>query len=732
VQNVGENLLNIRRVFRVVNALVWIVCVAALFSPAQAQPPQTPTRIVKETFFGHVVEDPYRWLEDLKDAEVQEWLRQQNDYTQYVLDKVSARRQILSEIEQFDAKASPPLTDLGRDDRGRLYYYRNGPAGFAVGYIFDPSTGRERTLIDPQKLAGPGKTPLKVSGISPSPDGKYVAFRVRSGPRATVYVLDTSTAKIVGTPVENVLGFTGLDWDADSKSIFIVKLPPMRADMKPSEAFLNGAAYRHVVGTDPTDDTLIVASNEKGDVEVPSTAWPFAFVLPDKKHLAVWIEDGARSGHALYTALRSDVLAGNGRWKKLADFDDGVTQVVFQNREAFILASGGASGKPQILRLKLDKDDITTAEKIVLPGTDVVVSQIAAAADAAYVTATEGFSSVFYRITSTGKPERIEPPVPGSVNPVLVDPTHPGGLFRVTSWTSSPSLFRYTPRAGWREMKSLEPSSIGSGIELVANTISVVSHDGVKIPLTIIHPKNIKLDGSNPAYIIGYGSYGAGSLDPTFDSFYLPWFERGGIFAIAHVRGGGELGEAWHAAGSKEKKPNTWLDFIACAQYLIDQKYTSPAKLAGGGTSAGGILIGRAITERPDLFRAALISVGTTDMLRAEYQMNGPANVAEFGTTKDKNSFEQLLEMSAYHHVVKGKRYPAVMLTTGMKDPNVDVWQPAKMTAILQSVADADRPVLLRIDPEAGHDQYGSSRAQIQTWRADQLAFLVWQLGVAQ
>jgi prolyl oligopeptidase len=227
----------------------------------------------------------------------------------------------------------------------------------------------------------------------------------------------------------------------------------------------------------------------------------------------------------------------------------------------------------------------------------------------------------------------------------------------------------------------------------------------------------------------GYGSYGF-NITPGFDNVFAPWLEAGGILAYTHTRGGGEFGEDWHAAGSKDKKPNTWLDFIACAQFLIDRKYTSPAKLAGGGTSAGGILIGRAITERPDLFRAALISVGTTDMLRAEYQMNGPANVVEFGTTKDKTGFEQLFAMSAYHHVVSGSRYPAVLLTTGMRDPNVDVWQPAKMTAILQSVAMADRPVLLRIDPEAGHDQYGSSRAQMESWRADQLAILMWQLGV--
>jgi prolyl oligopeptidase len=290
-------------------------------------------------------------------------------------------------------------------------------------------------------------------------------------------------------------------------------------------------------------------------------------------------------------------------------------------------------------------------------------------------------------------------------------------------------IYRLDAKAVWTATNLERTANLGKLLDLQVETVDVPSHDGVPIPLTIIHRRGLKLNSSNPTYMIGYGSYAA-TLDPGFDNVYVPWFEAGGVLAYAHVRGGGEFGEAWHKAGSKDKKPNTWLDFIACAKFLIDQKYTSPAHLAGGGTSAGGILIGRAITERPDLFAAALISVGTTDMLRAEYQMNGPANVVEFGTTKDKTSFEQLYEMSAYHHVNDGVQYPAVLLSTGMKDPNVDVWQPGKMAARLQAVSRGDRPVLLRVDPEAGHDQWGSTRGQIQELRADQITFLLWQLGI--
>jgi prolyl oligopeptidase len=305
----------------------------------------------------------------------------------------------------------------------------------------------------------------------------------------------------------------------------------------------------------------------------------------------------------------------------------------------------------------------------------------------------------------------------------------PGGLFKIVGWTRPALIYRYDPKLGWLKTDLQTSSDSEKTLDLQVESVSVKSHDGVLVPLTIVYRRGLKRDSSNPTYVMGYGSYGA-TIDPFFDNVYVPWFEAGGILAFAHVRGGGEFGEAWHKAGSKDKKPNTWLDFIACAEYLIDQKYTSPAHLAGGGTSAGGILIGRAITERPDLFKAALINVATTDMLRAEYQMNGPANVAEFGTTKDKTSFDQLFEMSAYHHVKDGVRYPAVLLSTGMKDTNVDVWQAAKMAARMQAISNHDGPVLLRVDPEAGHDQWGSTRGQIQELRADQLTFLLWQLGV--
>jgi prolyl oligopeptidase len=257
--------------------------------------------------------------------------------------------------------------------------------------------------------------------------------------------------------------------------------------------------------------------------------------------------------------------------------------------------------------------------------------------------------------------------------------------------------------------------------------VKVKSHDGTMVPLTLVYRKGLKRDGSNLVWLEGYGAYGV-TLNPYFDPRMLAWLERGGILATAHVRGGGEFGEAWHVAGQKQTKANTWKDFVACAQYLIDQKYTTPQRLAGEGTSAGGILIGGAITERPDLFGAALINVGCADMLRQETTTNGVPNIPEFGTSKDADGFKALMAMSPYHRVKDGTAYPAVLLTTGMNDPRVDAWQPAKLAARLQAASTSQKPVLLRVDYAGGHG-FGASREQQLTKTADQMAFLFWQLG---
>ena len=266
--------------------------------------------------------------------------------------------------------------------------------------------------------------------------------------------------------------------------------------------------------------------------------------------------------------------------------------------------------------------------------------------------------------------------------------------------------------------------------DLTSVEVEARSYDGTMIPLSIVYKQGTRLDGTNPTLLWGYGAYGF-SQDPSYDPLLLAWIGHGGVFAVAHVRGGGEFGYEWYQAGYKLTKPNTWKDFIACAEYLVENKYTSPQRLAGIGGSAGGILIGRAITERPDLFGAAIAVVGCMDLLRMETTPNGVQNIPEFGTVKTKDGFKALYEMSSYDHVKDGTKYPAVMLMTGINDPRVEPWQSAKMAARLQAATTSGKPVLLRVDYEAGHG-VGSTKKQTEEQLADRWTFLLWQFGLPE
>jgi prolyl oligopeptidase len=303
----------------------------------------------------------------------------------------------------------------------------------------------------------------------------------------------------------------------------------------------------------------------------------------------------------------------------------------------------------------------------------------------------------------------------------------PGILLSTASWTRGGRVYAYDPRTRSFTDTGLAPVGKYDAVAgLTSEEVEVKSWDGTMVPLSIVHRADLKKNGENPTLLVGYGSYGL-SQDVGFSATRLAWLEKGGVWAMAHVRGGGENGAEWHRAGQMTTKPNTWKDFIACAEYLIREKYTSSDKLAGQGGSAGGILIGRAITERPDLFRAALLDVGALDMVRAETTTNGIPNIQEFGTVKDEAQFKALLEMSAYHHVKDGTKYPAVLLSHGMNDPRVDPWNSGKMGARLQAATTSGRPVLIRVDYGAGHG-IGSTKAQTLSGLADKYSFLLWQM----
>ena len=362
-----------------------------------------------------------------------------------------------------------------------------------------------------------------------------------------------------------------------------------------------------------------------------------------------------------------------------------------------------------------------------------MVDRIVAAKDALYVQSHDGSVGKLYRVGygKDAQPVAVTLPVTGAVQIVDSDVRRPGVLVAIDSWMHDSVFYSVGAQDGQVADTGLQLTGpFGAPADLVAEDVLVKSHDGLEIPLSIVHHKGMKLDGSNPVELDAYGAYG--NVDtPYYLNRQLAWYELGGVMATCHVRGGGIYGEQWHLAGKGATKPNTWLDLIACGDWLVKKGYTSPGKLAIEGGSAGGIAVGRAMTTRPELFAVVVSDVGDLNPVRDETTATGPANIPEFGSVQDKQQFNGLLEMDSFHHVEDGVKYPATLLLQGINDPRVDAWESMKMAARLQGASTSGKPVLLRIQYDAGHG-IGSTVSQREERDADVWSFMLWQFGDAR
>ena len=421
-------------------------------------------------------------------------------------------------------------------------------------------------------------------------------------------------------------------------------------------------------------------------------------------------------------------------WHRVATVADGVVAAVPHGDTLYLLSVAGAP-KGRLVSIPLADPDLSKA-KVVLPEGDGILgtgnasyNALDASSDALYLRERAGAVSGILRIPfDTLKASRLPFPLTGSASVVAADPRFPGAVVAMQNWVTPPTYYAYDPVSGGMAPCALTPKPKIDLSRFTVEETSVVSFDGTLVPLSIVSPTGAPRDGRRPTILIGYGSYGA-AIEPTFMADYLPWVERGGVLAIAHVRGGGELGAAWHAEGQKLAKLNTVFDFIACGQHLVDTGYTSPARLAAMGGSAGGITVGRAMEVRPDLFGVVIDDSGMADMMRFETEPNGPPNTVEFGSIKTRDGFRGLYAMSPYIHVREGVRYPAVLLCAGANDPLVSPWHSAKMAARLQAATSSHRPVLFRVDYNTGHGAIGVAASQRQALLADQMAFALWQMG---
>jgi prolyl oligopeptidase len=440
------------------------------------------------------------------------------------------------------------------------------------------------------------------------------------------------------------------------------------------------------------------------------------------------VAHGVQSEVTAYFASVVDVHDSAAAWRPLLVPTDSVTAFDVHGDDIYLLSHSHAP-RFQLLRTSLKQPDVAHAA-VVVPESQGVIQFFGASRDAVYFQTLDGGLARLSRL-GYGAPgvTPVTLPFDGAMPWFSTILTRDGALFALESWTHSRTWFAMDQHTGKLTDLGLQAPSPVDFSGIASEEVRVRAPDGTMVPLSIVHRRDAKRDGTNPTFLDGYGAYGF-SYDPFFDPARLAWIEQGGVFAVCHVRGGGEFGDAWHQAGKGATKSNTWRDLIACGDYLVAQQWTSTARLAGSGTSAGGIEIGMAVNERPDLFGAAIPRVGTLNPLREmQVGVSGPANRPEFGDPTTAEGAKQLLAMDTYHHVKPGTPYPAMLFTSGFNDPRVDTWIPAKTAARFQAASSSGKPVLLRVDFDAGHG-LGSSLSQFEADEADEWAFLLWQFGV--
>ena len=691
--------------------------------PAFAQWAYPPTKQVDaaDTYFGTTYKDPYRWLEDLKGPEATAWFKAQATLTDDLLGKIPGREALVQEWMALDRLKPAAYRDISCM-KGQVFY-RKTLAGEDVGKLFCRKGwwGKERLLFDPSTYK-PGVTST-LQTILPSFDGKFVALGISAAGAEVgdVRVLEVATGRLLPDLIEASYGPSS--WAPDSRSFLYDFGNP--GDPQSVEAHLNRSSKRHTLGTPPAKDLTLLSREGFPKLGLAPEELPTTWVDPSSPEYMVGAASTAQSEQRLFVASARSVEAGAPLWKVLCQRTDNLVDFSVHGDQIFAITHSGAP-RFKVVQTSLEHPDWSRA-KTVIPESKDVIRSITSCKDYLFIVASNG---IVGRVTQyafkTGKITEVQLPMTGSVGLSCPDPTSNRCLIAISSWTVPTTLFELDATRQTLAKSPFNTAITYPGFEaLVAEEVEVPGQDGTPIPLSIIHRRDLPLDGSSSCILEGYGCYGM-SITPSFRILHSV-ANHGVVLAFAHVRGGGEKGEAWHKAGFKTTKPNTWKDYIACAAYLIKQGYTTAQRLGGVGTSAGGILISRAITERPDLFAAVVCNVGDANAMRSEFGTDGPANAKEYGSVQDPAECLALYEMDGVQHVRPGVQYPAVLGVGGWNDPRVAPWQPGKFIAALQNATTSSRPVLMKVNYDNGHFTEDKS----VTFRnfAGQFAFLLWQTG---
>jgi prolyl oligopeptidase len=690
-------------------------------APASAQ------HAVVDIYHSVSVSDSYRWLENPTDPEVGKWVAAQDLRTRQYFDGLAQRAPIFNQLYSQIAATSSSYAELHAVGEQIFALYTQPPKQQPMIALLSDALDEHgpRIVVDPNALNPKGTT--AIDWFVPSPDGKLVAVSLseNGSEDGTLHIFDAASGTQVAEQIARVQYPTGggsVAWRADSKGFWYTRYPGPERPREQQHFFQQ--VFFHRIGDDPATDAYVIGK------DFPKVAEISLDNRFDADGLVVSVANGDGGQFAHY------LLRPDGTILQITHFTDKIVAVAAGPDHALYLVSRQDAPRGKLLKLEPGESDLARA-RVIVPESDAAIQgggefggePVVITARALYVRELVGGPSRVAIFDHAGKPQGVLP-LPAVAAVAEVEPLRDGTLlYSIETYLRPPYFSRYderTARAAETRLAQTSPVSFADA-EVVREF--AVSKDGTRVPLNIIRRKNAELTGATPVLLTGYGGYGI-SLTPQFlGPMTRLWLDGGGIYVIANLRGGGEFGELWHDQGALTHKQNVFDDFIAAAQYLIAHRYTSPQHLAIIGGSNGGLLMGAAVTQHPELFRAVVSSVGVYDMLRLELDPNGLFNTTEYGSVKDSQQFKALYAYSPYHHVADGAAYPAIFMYTGATDGRVNPAHSRKMIARLQAATNSGRPVFLSINSHAGHG-IGSALSVRVNQAADVYSFLFDQLGM--
>jgi prolyl oligopeptidase len=687
-----------------------------------AAPPETARQPVTDAYHGVKVVDDYRWLEDWSDPDVKAWSAAQNAHARSVLDALPNVEPIRRRLQELMG-AELPSYGAVRCEHNVLVAMKRQPPKQQPFLVVVPSatmsTKEERVLLDPGVLDPSGQT--SIDWFELSPDGSLVAVSLsKAGSElGDLYIYNTQTGAPVGEPIARVNGGTAggsMAWEKGGRGFFYTRYP-REGERAAEDMNFFVQVYFHELGAPESSDRYEVGKDFPRIAEIQLQTHPVS------GNILATVQNGDGGEFMFY--LRGD----DGQWTKLIDYSERVVHAKFgfETHELFVISRKGAP-RGQVLRMDWTRPN--DAKVIVKESADTIVWDFwepgVFVTTPSHIIATyqTGGPSEVRIFDHAGKPLAGPAQLPvGAINFGIVPLSPSTFLFNNASYLEPAAWYAFDGATTRKTDLKTGAAADFSDCEVVREF--AISQDGTKVPVNIIHRKGLKLDGSHPCLLSGYGGYGV-SITPSFSAADRALVEQGVIIAEANIRGGGEYGDEWHRQGNLLNKQNVFDDFAAACRHLAKRGYTSPERLAIIGGSNGGLLMGATLTQNPKLMACVVSSVGIYDMLRVELSPNGAFNIPEFGTVKDAAQFKAMHAYSPYHHVADGTKYPPVLFLTGANDPRVDPMQSRKMTARLQA-AGAD--VLLRTSDDSGHGA-GTALSERIAQNADVHTFVLHHLGV--